>query len=334
MKISVKGLGGTYEVCIEENLLKRLPLKPDRPTFLLSDDGIPTQYIETAKDTLKPKLTRVVPAGEKAKSLKVYEALVHEMEKAELGRDCRIVALGGGVINDLGGFLAATYKRGVELILIPTTLLSMADACIGGKFALNTKISKNGIGTFYTPQHVFIDPETLRTLPKEHLANGMAEIVKIALVRDGDFYRKLCEGVSVHDDAVIARAVDLKRELVEQDPCDVNERALLNFGHTFGHAIESVTDYEYLHGFCVAAGMKIMARSKPYERSLQKVLQLYGVDEEISIPTETLLKQVRFDKKRRDDSIDLVVVETPGKGYIKRFIMNDLEAFFKERRSS
>ncbi len=329
MVIEVKGIEHSYKVHIENGLLNNLPLNKSKPTLLLSDDGVPKTYIKTVQHTLNPETTHIVASGERAKSLANYEDLVRSMEKNELGRDCRIIALGGGVINDLGGFVAATYKRGVELVLIPTTLLAMADASIGGKFALNTNASKNTIGTFYTPSHVFIDPETLDSLPQKHLANGMAEILKIALVRDAKLYEKLCHGVSFKDASIIHKAITLKKALVEKDPRDQNNRALLNFGHTFGHAIETVTSYEHLHGYCIAAGMKIMAKGKSYEKSLHDVLELYGLNKYIRFNREEVLQQVRFDKKRSGGQMTIVEVKTPGNGFLKRIDLNDLSEYLQ-----
>lgn len=199
----------------------------------------------------------VVLAGESSKSLAQYERLLHELADRGVRRDARLVAVGGGVVGDLVGFVAATYLRGVEFTQVPTTLLAMVDSSVGGKVGLDLPQGKNLVGAFWPPAEVQIAPEFLKTLPDRQLKNGMAEVLKAAFIRDPEL-------LAITDDlpVIIQRCIQIKAEVVEPDEFDrTGARAILNFGHTLGHAIETVHGYEtYLHGEAIAIGMVAEAR--------------------------------------------------------------------------
>ena len=203
----------------------------------------------------------VVPAGEASKAGEVYLDVVNQVARQGLRRDGVLVALGGGVIGDLAGFVAATYMRGVRLIQIPTSLLAMVDSSVGGKVGVDLPAGKNLLGAFWPPHQVLVDPSFLTTLPKEEFANGMAEVIKYGFIMDAPLLDELGQRPLWPDDSrlgdVIWRCIDLKRRVVEADEHETNGlRATLNFGHTMGHALEQVTEYTgYRHGEAVGLGM-------------------------------------------------------------------------------
>lgn len=222
----------------------------------------------------------VVPEGESAKSLEVASECWERLQTQGLDRDSVLVSVGGGCVGDLAGFVASCYLRGIAFIQVPTTLLAMVDASIGGKNGVNLDSVKNVIGTFYQPNHVLIDPEFLTTLPPRELVGGMAEVIKYAVIRDADLFTQLEQGPGLDLDAVIARAVSIKADIVSQDERDLGIRALLNYGHTFAHAFEASTGYAIPHGEAVALGMCCAAALS---------LELGMVDEAFCLRQEALL---------------------------------------------
>ncbi len=207
------------------------------------------------------------PAGEWNKSADEWSALSGAMLRAGFGRDSTVIALGGGVAGDLAGFVAATYMRGVPLIQVPTSLLAMVDSSVGGKTGIDTEAGKNLIGAFHPPRHVLIDPLLLDTLPPHQVTAGLAEAVKTAAIADPELFGWLEEhaGLLTEGDAaaraeLIARSVAIKAAIVARDPREAGERAILNFGHTVGHALELLFGFSLLHGEAVAAGMRVEGR--------------------------------------------------------------------------
>jgi 3-dehydroquinate synthase len=204
-----------------------------------------------------------VAPGEASKSISQAEAIFEQLAEWQCGRDVLLLALGGGVIGDLTGFVAASYMRGVDFIQVPTTLLAMVDSSVGGKTAVNLKAGKNLVGAFWQPIHVSIDPLTLNTLPKRELSAGLAEVIKYGAIIDAEFFGWLEQHhrqiLALEPEALmhaIATSVRIKAEIVARDEFERAERALLNFGHTFGHALEAEAQFSgYLHGEAVAVGM-------------------------------------------------------------------------------
>ncbi len=239
---------------------------------LISNPKVDRLYGDTLRTSLQqaniPQYTLFVPAGERYKSLHTASKLYGELIQRKVDRQTVIVALGGGVIGDLAGFIAATYLRGVRFVQVPTTLLAQVDSSIGGKVGVNHPLGKNMVGAFLQPEIVFINPPALKTLPKRELLSGLAEIVKYGVILDGDFFAYL----ETHIDAIfrldpptiehiIRRSCELKAHVVEQDERESGLRAILNFGHTVAHALETSTNYkQYTHGEAVAIGMVVAAR--------------------------------------------------------------------------
>ncbi len=244
-----------------------------RKTLLISDTNVSPLYGNVCAAALQAAGFTVIPAtvaaGEPSKNLHVTEVLYNACAAAVLDRSSSITALGGGVVGDLAGFVAATYLRGLDFIQVPTSLLAMVDSSVGGKTGVNLEAGKNLVGCFYQPTEVVINPETLKTLPEREYRSGLAEVFKYGLILDGDFYRRLSDAGEAlrerHDGllaGVIARCCALKADVVASDEHERGgQRALLNFGHTFGHAIEAWSGYgRMLHGEAVAIGMVFAAR--------------------------------------------------------------------------
>jgi 3-dehydroquinate synthase len=272
--------------------------------------------------------TLLVPEGEEQKSLETAGRLYQELVISNAERTTPILALGGGVIGDLAGFVAATYLRGVPLVQIPTTLLAQVDSSVGGKVAVDHGQLKNMIGAFYQPRLVIADTDTLRTLPAEELANGLAEVIKSAAIRDEKFFAFLegnLERIKALDEKaledIVFQSVKIKAEVVEKDELDSGLRNILNYGHTIGHAIESVSDFKIKHGEAVAVGMLAAARISNKMGMLDEngVVRLKRIIEKASLPTkvpdfeiEGIMQAMRHDKKVRQDKVRFVLLKSIG----------------------
>ncbi|CAH5950733.1 3-dehydroquinate synthase [Citrobacter koseri] len=267
----------SYPITIAAGLFNEpasfLPLKSGDQVMLVTNETLAPLYLDKIRSVLEQAGVNVdsviLPDGEKYKSLTVLDTVFTALLQKPHGRDTTLVALGGGVIGDLTGFAAASYQRGVRFIQVPTTLLSQVDSSVGGKTAVNHPLGKNMIGAFYQPASVVVDLDCLKTLPARELASGLAEVIKYGIILDGEFFTWL-EGnldalLRLEGPAMaycIRRCCELKAEVVAADERETGLRALLNLGHTFGHAIEAEMGYgNWLHGEAVAAGMVMAART-------------------------------------------------------------------------
>ena len=274
----------------------------------------------------------VFKAGEASKNIRTYESLLRKASKSGLDRSSVIVALGGGVVGDVAGFVAATYMRGVSFIQVPTTLLAMVDSSVGGKTGIDLPEGKNLVGAFWQPRLVVIDPQTLRTLPKRELRCGLAEVVKYGVIMDENFFsflgKNLCGIVKMDNriyEKIIARCCELKAEVVCADERETSGlRAILNYGHTFGHAVETVTGYgKYAHGEAVSIGMCIAAnlaiscnKFSPESAERQKsLLKAVGLPTNIAgdIGPVKIYKAMFKDKKTENGKLRLVLPDRIGK---------------------
>ena len=268
-------------------------------------------------------------AGEARKTRETWALVSDAMMEAGLGRDSAVVAFGGGVPGDLGGFVAATYMRGLPLVQFPTSLLAMIDSSVGGKTGVDTAAGKNMIGAFHQPRCVVIDPDLLRTLPLEHLRSGLAEAVKHGAIADPEYLDWIEHSAHLllggDPDALtrlIIRSVEIKTDIVKRDPREAGPRKLLNFGHTLGHAVESLSGYTLLHGDAVAIGMVEEARlgerigvtAQGTSARLRRVLNRLGLP--ASLPLEYDAAEVigwtRSDKKARDGRVEYALIEGVG----------------------
>lgn len=242
-----------YQILTADWLLKYCG---NRKIVLIADGKIKDLYaVDLARKIRAELLT--IPSGEKAKSLETATFVINELFKMGCGRDTLLIALGGGVTTDLVGFVASIYMRGLPLILIPTTLLGMVDAAIGGKTAIDTPQAKNLMGTIHSPKAIFADLDFLQTLPEKEWFNGLAEILKMGLIRDASVWEIAQK--KGKDPDLILKAIEGKIAVVEQDPIEQGMRRILNFGHTIGHALEAVAQYAMPHGEAVALGCAVEA---------------------------------------------------------------------------
>jgi 3-dehydroquinate synthase len=289
--------------------------------FVITDSNVFKIYGERVKLVLKKhqgfKKMLVFPAGEEQKTREEKARLEDELLAEKAGRDTVLLAMGGGVTGDLCGFIAASLHRGVPVIQVPTSLLAQVDSSIGGKTGVNHPAGINLIGAFHQPAAVFIDVDFLRTLPVEEYLNGMAEVIKIGVIFDKNFFQLLeteHEKILSRDPEIlqqlITTCVELKIEVVEEDVEETGYRSVLNFGHTVGHAIERLSQYTIRHGYAVAAGMKVAAQlshqilgySKMHVNALSELLKIYDlnrVDLKAFSP-EILWETMRLDKKARN----------------------------------
>ena len=261
----------SYNIVIGRGLLKGLgvacqKLKLGARCAVISDSNVARRFGKAAQQSLAragfDALLIVVPAGETAKSLKTVQACYDRLARHRLERKSFIVALGGGVVGDLAGFVAATYLRGIPFVQVPTTLLAQVDSSVGGKVGVNLKAGKNLVGAFHQPRLALCDFDTLRTLPAREYRSGLAEIIKYGIIYDAALFQKLERDLpkllkrdpkTLAD--VVARCCEIKAEVVGQDETDGGLRAILNFGHTIGHALEAISGYgKYLHGEAIAIG--------------------------------------------------------------------------------
>ncbi len=334
MNINVKTSQGSYDIILERGAMRRIGelLELDRKVLVVTDSGVPSDYPKAVLDAAKEGYLLSFPQGETSKQMETYRIILEAAVKNGLTRTDCIVAVGGGVVGDMAGFVAATYMRGIDFYNVPTTLLSQVDSSVGGKTAIDFMGLKNIVGAFYPPRRVVIDPDTLKTLPKRHIANGLAEAVKMSLTSDEKFFEFFededIEGDEFFD-CVIERSVMIKKSVVEADEREGGLRKILNFGHTVAHAIESVNGMGNLyHGECVAIGMLLMCDDEVKAR-LKKVLEKLGLPTKAGIPADRLVEACRHDKKASGDRITLVTVPKAGSFEMEQVTADEFEKMLK-----
>jgi 3-dehydroquinate synthase len=327
-----------YEVLVGAGLLsgcaERLSRAcPAHRYAIISDDRVQPLYASVLRENLAADGMQsdvfTFPAGEEHKTRATWAAVTDAMLAAGLGRDTAVVALGGGVVGDLAGFVAATYMRGLPVAQVPTTLLAMIDASVGGKTAVDTPAGKNLVGAFHQPAVVLADPTVLRTLPDEHFRSGLAEAVKHGAIADSDHLAWIAAAttslLSGDSDALvelIVRSVQIKADFVSRDERETGPRKALNFGHTIGHAVEAVSGFRLLHGEAVAIGMAVEAsigeaigvtRHGTAAR-LREILLHIGLP--VAVPPELsreeILRSTRTDKKARAGRVEYALIEELG----------------------
>lgn len=331
MKLNVNLKDKSYEVIVERGIIKNITPYVDieKKFLIVSDDRIPNVYINTIKKQLKKVDVVIFPHGENNKSLKNYQLVIDKLIQGDYSRKDYIIALGGGVVTDLAGFVASTYKRGMNLINVPTTTLAMVDASVGGKVALNFDKLKNVIGSFYHPNCILIDIDTLETLPKRHYINGVIEALKTGMIGDKELYNIFFNGdYRDHIEEIIYRSLQYKIKIVEQDEKEENIRKVLNFGHTFGHAYETYFLMKnYLHGEAVALGIVTISKDKPYLEDIKKIFTKWGIKLNINVEKDKIINIIRNDKKCDDDIVDLIIVDEIGKSKIVPTKIEDLSRY-------
>ena len=325
----------SYPIVIGNNLLSQADkyFNLDRKVLIVTDDGVPNIYASCIAELCKHPTIFTVKSGEESKSLATLEDLLTTMLDKEFDRcDC-IVAVGGGVVGDLAGFASSVYMRGIDFYNVPTTLLSQVDSSIGGKTAVNLGGVKNNIGAFKQPRAVLIDTDTLKTLDKRQFSSGLAEAIKMSLTSDEELFN-LFKKLSLDDinnkiEEIIVRSLLIKKDVVEKDEKETGLRKILNFGHTFGHCIESNEGMSgLLHGECVALGMLPFCSDSTREDLviiLKKVNLPYQYEGDIS----AALSYVAHDKKRSGSSLSVISVDTPGEYKIESISCEDFKKAIK-----
>lgn len=295
--------------------------------LVVSDTNVARWY-EVLPDTPH----HLIEPGESSKNFRNYEHLMRKLAEVGARRDSELVAVGGGVVGDLAGFAAATWMRGIKYIQVPTTLLAMVDSSVGGKTAIDLDAAKNLVGAFHPPALVIIDPEVLDTLPSREFNAGMAEVIKYGMVFDGSFLSWIednADFIGARDaetmQELIARGVTFKRDVVERDPFEQGERALLNFGHTFAHAIEAEQEYgELNHGEAVAVGMVLATRMSGLDPArLINLLRKFNLPVSVAMDPARLLARMQLDKKATHTGLRLILLDKYGSARIATDIAPD-----------
>ena len=299
--------------------------------LVVTNETVAPLYLDAVKANLGGKSIESIslPDGEEYKTLETVQSILDVLVSSGANRDATIVALGGGVVGDIAGFAAACYMRGINFVQVPTTLLAQVDSSVGGKTGVNHPGGKNLIGAFHQPQAVLIDTDTLKRLPDRELKAGLAEVIKYGAIADADFLAWLednVEALVTRDPQALAKAIqrscELKAEVVAEDEREAGRRAILNFGHTFGHAIERCQGYgEWLHGEAVAAGMVMAAKLSGLD--LDDTGRLSALIRSAGLPTsppaiaaDELLEAMGLDKKVQQKRLRFVLLKSLGNAYV------------------
>jgi 3-dehydroquinate synthase len=341
----------SYDISIGSNsldnigdALKSLNLSPK--VAVVSNPTVLELYGERVSNSIKEAgfdlLTVTIPDGEEYKDLLRLHHIYDELLSYKLDRSSALIALGGGVIGDMTGFAASTYMRGIAYIQVPTTLLAQVDSSVGGKTGVNHKLGKNMIGTFWQPRLVWVDIETLRTLPKKELLAGLAEVIKYGVIYDRELFDFLADNrdriLGLDSEAlthIVQRSCEIKAEVVAKDERETGLRAILNFGHTIGHAIETVTEYKrFLHGEAVAIGMCLEARlsrmlnliDEGQVSRIKEVIDSYGLPSEkpANINAHSIFLSMQLDKKAVAGELKFILPEKIGSVRIYKGVSEEL----------
>lgn len=336
MLVSLKE--NSYPIYIKKGILSHVDkylkeIYQGNKIMIISDDQVYSYYGEILTNVLNKEYVVnhvTVPHGEQSKRFDILPSLYKALLDFKLTRTDLIIALGGGVIGDLAGFVAATYLRGIKLVQIPTSLLAQVDSSVGGKVAVDLPEGKNLIGAFYHPKMVLIDPETLKTLPKRFINDGMGEVIKYGCIKDKSLFEQLNSYDDFNDlyqdiDEIIYRCVDIKRDVVERDQFDFGDRLLLNFGHTLAHAIEQHYSYQkYSHGEAVAIGMVQLTQIaeakglslKGTSKQIENLCTKYHLPTYSDTKTDDLTAAISLDKKNLNKKLSLVLLKEIGSSYV------------------
>ncbi len=349
-KVRVKLKERSYDICIGSNILGEIgarlkSFKTSPKIAIISNPAVFTLYGKKVLTSMKKAgfdvKTVIIPDGEKYKDINTVQKIYGELLKQRLDRKSALIALGGGGIGDITGFVASTYMRGIDYIQIPTTLLAQVDSSVGGKTGVNHKLGKNMVGTFYQPKLVWIDIDTLKTLPKRELVAGLAEVIKYGVIRDKklfDFLEDNMRKISYLDKNalhhIIRRSCEIKAGVVSKDEKESGLRAILNYGHTIGHAMETVTEYKkFLHGEGVAIGMHLEAKLAEIMGFLRihdalrikALINSYGLPSEMpkNLDINSLMSAMQLDKKAVAGELKFILPERIGKVRIEKGISID-----------
>lgn len=322
MKLTVQLKERSYDIIMKSGCLAdlhRFINVEKRKVFVLTDSGVPAQYARIVADQCPDSTVCTIPQGEGSKCLKVYGQVLQAMLEFNMTRKDLVVSVGGGVVGDLGAFCASTYMRGIDFVNCPTTTLSQVDSSIGGKTAIDLGETKNIVGSFWQPKLVLVDFDTLRTLPRRQVINGLAEALKAGIIADPELFELFeVEDPMVNVEQIIYRSLKFKKKIVEEDEREQGSRMCLNFGHTIGHGIEAIKGIRgrrtkgLYHGECVALGMLQMIEDKALLKRVRKIYRAMGLPTRTGVDKKQVLSYMQHDKKSRGSSI--TVIKCPGLG--------------------
>ena len=339
--------GRSYKIYIERGIINNAGSYIREITgavraAVISDSNVAPLYAQTVMSSLSENGFETslftFPAGEASKRLSTIEAMYDFLCDKGITRTDIIVALGGGVTGDMAGFAAASFLRGIDFVQIPTSLLSQVDSSVGGKTGVDLAYGKNLVGAFWQPSVVLIDPDTLETLPDKFFRDGMGEVIKYGCIRSASLFEKLeREDAREIIDEIIFECVSIKRDVVENDERDTGERAILNFGHTFGHAIEKLGGYSAItHGEAVSVGALILTKITEEQglteagtaQRLRALLEKYSLPTSAEYPLADIVAATRGDKKSSGRSLSFVFLDKIGSCYIKKLPVEGLSEYF------
>lgn len=341
-KVRVSGVKKPYDIIIGKDILNIIPdkikeLTKAKTVVVITDDNVDKLYsdkvIKMLLDSGFNALKFVFCHGENHKTMKTICDILEFMAENNVTRSDLILALGGGIVGDVSGYAAASYLRGIDFIGVPTTFLASIDSSVGGKTGVNLKSGKNLAGAFYQPRLVVCDTKTFDTLPKENFKEGLCEAIKYGVICDKELFDLLSKNENIDIESVIERCVLIKAEIVSVDEFDTGKRQLLNLGHTIGHAIEKSTDFKISHGIAVGIGMAIISKisdSLGWSEEetcppIIKCLENNDIPTTINVKNEELLSAMLKDKKRNNDTINLVIPEKIGNCVLKNIEVSKLK---------
>lgn len=332
-----------YEARVGQGLIKNIAreisdIKKPGKCIIVSDDVVFSLYGEAVKASLIDAGYSVYEAvfahGEDSKNIETALSLLTAFFEAGLTRSDFAIALGGGVVGDVCGFVSSIYLRGIDFIQIPTTVLAAIDSSVGGKTGVNTDYGKNLVGAFHQPVRVICDTDTFETLPYDIYTAGICEALKYGVIRDRDLFDSIVNA-DTNLENVVCRCVQIKADIVEKDEFDHGERQLLNFGHTLGHSIEALSNFEISHGHAVCLGMLIISRAAEagglcevgVSENIEKALKSFEIDTDIQYSYKELSSHAMTDKKRKGNEITLVIPKKLGECVLHTISTEKLEEF-------
>lgn len=347
VKVKAPEQASAYDIHIGHGLLKNaatlLAMCRGRRAMIVTDENVAPLYLDTLKAQLELAGAQthafILPAGETTKCMAQLERIYDALIDAHITRKDFVIALGGGVVGDITGYAACTYLRGVRFIQVPTTLLAQVDSSVGGKVAVNHPRGKNLLGAFYQPELVLIDCDTLRTLDARQVGAGLGEVIKYGCIADAALFDKLEQGQVIdHLEETICRCVLCKKHFVEEDTNDKGRRMILNFGHTFGHALEKLTGFSSLsHGLAVGIGMVMAGEvgeslgvtEKGTAARIRRVLESYGMPTESAFDFAKVVEATALDKKSFGKTLNLILLKQIGESVIHPVDRNYLVLRYK-----
>ena len=344
MKTIQVNVSKTYEVKIGRNILNEVTstLKVGQKLAIVTDETVAMLHLEKLKSVLEnagfePEVF-MFPSGEASKSVKVLSCLLEWLASVQMTRSDVILAFGGGVTGDLAGFAASIYLRGIEFIQIPTTFLAAIDSSVGGKTGIDLEAGKNLAGSFWQPQAVICDISLLETLPEEVFAEGSAEAIKVGILRDAEMFEIIKAGeIRQRLDEIIYRCVSIKRDIVERDEFDTGERQLLNLGHTFGHCIEKLSNFEVTHGNAVATGLALIMKAaviyghctKEEKDIVIRTLYENGLYTDCPYKADEMMEVMKRDKKRQGDKLTIILPRKIGECFLHTLTLEEAREYLQ-----